>query len=166
MFGPERDAGCVGCSLVADHFDGGMVHLNQRDVTMVCVSRAPLEKINAYKRRMGWQFPSVSSLKSDFNYDFGVSYTAEQQKTNGAEYNFRREQDPGDEGRGLSPFAFRDGVIYHVYSTYARGTDVSTRSCQLLDCAPKGRDEDDFPAGQRWWRRHDEYEAERTWPSA
>jgi predicted dithiol-disulfide oxidoreductase (DUF899 family) len=165
MFGHDWDAGCEGCSLVADHFDGGMVHLNQRDVTMVCVSRTSLEKINAYKRRMGWRFPWVSSLGSDFNYDFGVSYTAEQQ-TNGAEHNFRWEDDPGDEGHGLSSFALEDGAVYHVYSTYGRGTDVFNTFYQLLDRAPKGRDEDNIPPGQWWWRRHDEYEAERTWPSA
>jgi len=156
MFGPDWDAGCEGCSLVADHFDGGMVHLNQRDVTMLCVSRAPLEKLNAYKRRMGWRFEWVSSLSSDFNYDFGVSYTAAQ-RASGAEYNFRWEDDPGDEGHGLSSFALEDGVVYHVYSTYGRGTDVFNTFYQLLDIAPKGRNEDDIPPGQWWWRRHDEY---------
>ena len=157
MFGPDWDAGCVGCSMVADHFDGGMVHLNQRDVTMVCVSRAPLERINAYKRRMGWRFAWVSSLPSDFNFDFGVSFSEDQQ-ANGAEYNFRWEDDPGDEGHGLSSFALEDGVVYHVYSTYGRGTDVSNTFYQLLDRAPKGRDEDNLPDGEWWWRRHDEYE--------
>jgi predicted dithiol-disulfide oxidoreductase (DUF899 family) len=150
------DAGCEGCSLVADHFDGGMVHLNQRDVTMTCVSRTSLEKINAYKRRMEWRFPWVSSLGSDFNFDFGVSFTDEQQ-ANGAEYNFRWEDDPGDEGHGLSSFSLQDGVVYHVYSTYGRGTDVFNTFYQLLDRAPKGRDEDNIPAGEWWWRRHDEY---------
>jgi predicted dithiol-disulfide oxidoreductase (DUF899 family) len=156
MFGPDWDAGCEGCSLVADHFDGGMVHLNQRDVTMVCVSRAPLENLNAYKRRMGWRFTWVSSLGSDFNFDFGVSFTEEQQ-TNGAEYNFRWEDDPGDEAPGLSSFALEDGAVYHVYSTYERGTDVFNTFYQLLDRAPKGRDEDALEGGW-WWRRHDEYE--------
>jgi predicted dithiol-disulfide oxidoreductase (DUF899 family) len=158
MFGPDWDAGCEGCSLVADHFDGGMVHLNQRDVTMVCVSRAPLEKINAYKRRMGWRFEWVSSLGSEFNFDFGVSYT-EEQRANGAEHNFRWEDDPGDEGHGLSSFALEDGVVYHVYSTYARGTDVFNTFYQLLDRAPKGRDEEALLRGEGewWWRRHDEY---------
>jgi predicted dithiol-disulfide oxidoreductase (DUF899 family) len=120
MFGPDWDAGCEGCSLVADHLDGGMVHLNQRDVTMVCVSRASLEKLNAYERRMGWRFEWVSSLGSDFNYDLGASYTDEQQAS-GAEYNFRREAGPGDERHGLSSFALEDGVVYHVYSTYRGG---------------------------------------------
>src|ERR671919_2158079 len=99
MFGPDWDAGCEGCSLVADHFDGGMIHLNQRDVTMVCVSRAPLDKINAYKQRMGWRFTWVSSFGSDFNYDFGVSYTDEQ-RANGGEHNFQWWDDPSDEAHG------------------------------------------------------------------
>jgi predicted dithiol-disulfide oxidoreductase (DUF899 family) len=157
MLGPDWDAGCVGCSMVADHFDGGMVHLNQRDVTMVCVSRAPLERLNAYKRRMGWRFQWVSSRHSEFNFDFGVSFTEEQQ-ANGAEYNFRWEDDPGDEGHGLSSFALEDGIVYHVYSTYGRGTDVFNTFYQLLDRAAKGRDEQNIPAGEWWWRRRDEYE--------
>jgi predicted dithiol-disulfide oxidoreductase (DUF899 family) len=148
MFGPDWDA---------DHFDGGMVHLNERDVMMVCVSRAPLERINAYKRRMGWRFAWVSSLPSDFNFDFGVSFSEDQQ-ANGAEYNFRWEDDPGDEGHGLSSFALEDGVVYHVYSSYGRGTDVFNTFYQLLDRAPRGRDEDNLPDGEWWCRRHDEYE--------
>jgi predicted dithiol-disulfide oxidoreductase (DUF899 family) len=158
MFAPEWDAGCEGCSLVADHFDGGMVHLNQRDVTMTCVSRAPLDKLLAYKRRMGWDFPWVSSLNSDFNFDFGVSYTDEQRAT-GAEHNFRWWDEPG-EAPGLSSFALEDGVVYHVYSTYERGTDVFNTFYQLLDRAPKGRDEEALLRGEGewWWRRHDEYE--------
>ena len=144
---PDWNEGCVGCSLVADHFDGGMVHLSQRDVTMVCVSRAPWTKIGTYKRRMGWRLPWFSSLGSDFNYDFHVSFTPEQQ-AGGAEYNFRREEDPGDEGHGLSSFALEDGVLYHVYSTYGRGTDVFNTFYQLLDRAPKGRDEDNLPPGR------------------
>jgi predicted dithiol-disulfide oxidoreductase (DUF899 family) len=135
-----------------------MVHLNQRDVTMVCVSRTPLEKINAYKRRMGWRFTWVSSLGSDFNFDFGVSFTDEQ-RANGGEYNFRWEDDPGDEGHGLSSFALDEGVVYHAYSTYGRGTDVFNTFYQLLDRAPKGRDEEALLRGEGewWWRRHDEY---------
>lgn len=156
MFGPDWDPGCGGCSLVADHFDGGMVHLNQRDVTMTCVSRAPLEEINPYKRRMGWRFPWVSSLHSDFNFDFGVSFTDEQ-RASGADYNFQWCDDPGDEGHGLSSFAVEDGVVYHVYSTYGRGTDIFNTFYQLLDWAPTGRDEDNIPPGEWWWRRHDEY---------
>ena len=158
MFGPDWEAGCEGCSLVADHFDGGKVHLNQRDVTMTCVSRTSLEKINAYKRRMGWRFPWVSSLHSDFNFDFGVSYT-EEQRANGAEHNFRWG---GRSRRRVSRAEFlraRGRVVYHVYSTYARGTDVFNTFYQLLDRAPKGRDEEALLRGEGewWWRRHDEY---------
>ena len=159
MFAPDWEAGCVGCSLVADHFDGGMVHLNQRDVTFVCVSRAPLAKLNAYKRRMGWDFTWVSSLGSNFNYDFGVSFTPEQ-RASGAEYLFEWVDGPGDEFPGLSSFALEDGVVYHVYSTGDRGTDVFNTFYQLLDRAPKGRDEEALLRGEGewWWRRHDEYE--------
>ena len=132
------------------------MHLNQRDVTMTCVSRAPLEKINAYERRMGWRFPWDSSLGSDFNFDFGVSFTDEQ-RANGPEYSCQWWDDPGDEGHGLSSVALEDGVVYHVYATYGRGTDVFNTFYQLIDRAPKGRDADNIPPGEWWWRRHDEY---------
>jgi predicted dithiol-disulfide oxidoreductase (DUF899 family) len=126
---------------------------------MMSVSRAPLEKLNAYQRRMGWRFEWVSSLGSDFDYDFGVSYTDEQ-RTTGAEHNFRWPDDPGDEAPGLSSFALEDGAVYHVYSPYERGTDVFNTFYQLLDRAPKGRDEEALLRGEGewWWRRHDEYE--------
>jgi predicted dithiol-disulfide oxidoreductase (DUF899 family) len=107
---------------------------------MLCASRAPLERLQAYKRRMGWKFPWVSSLGSEFNFDFGVSFTEEQQ-ANGAEYNFRWVDDPGKEAPGLSAFALEDGVVYHTYSAYARGTDILDGAYVLLDRAPKGRDE-------------------------
>jgi predicted dithiol-disulfide oxidoreductase (DUF899 family) len=159
MFGPDWSAGCEGCSLLAEHLDGPMVHLNRRDVTLLCVSRAPLEKLNAYKRRMGWKFPWVSSLGSDFNFDFGVSFT-EEQRANGAEYNFRWEEgrELNDELPGMSAFALEDDVVYHTYSSYARGGEPLMGIYQLLDRAPKGRDEDDLPHPQDWVRRHDEYE--------
>jgi predicted dithiol-disulfide oxidoreductase (DUF899 family) len=160
MFGPEYTAGCPTCSAAADTFDGGVPHLNAKDVTFVCISRAPLEELNAYKERMGWSFPWVSSAPSDFNFDFGVSFTEDQQ-AKGAEYNFRWEDEPGDEGPGLSSFALEDGAVHHVYSTYGRGTDVFNTFYQLLDRAPKGRDEDNLPGGEWWWRRHDEYEDDR-----
>ncbi len=160
MFAPEWDAGCPSCSASADSFDGGLVHLEQRDVTMLCVSRAPLEKLNAYKRRMGWRFPWVSSLGSDFNFDFGVSFT-EEQRANGAEYNFRKQYELLEELPGLSAFAL-DGIVYHTYSSYARGTDILRGDYQLLDRAPKGRDEDDLPWTMAWLRRHDEYGNEPT----
>jgi predicted dithiol-disulfide oxidoreductase (DUF899 family) len=132
--------GCTGCSFLADHLDGAIPHVNARDVTMLCASRAPLERLQAYKRRMGWKFPWVSSLGSEFNFDFGVSFTEEQQ-ANGAEYNFRWVDDPGKEAPGLSAFALEDGVVYHTYSAYARGTDILDGAYVLLDRAPKGRDE-------------------------
>jgi len=157
MFGPEWTEGCPSCSLLADHLDGARVHLNQRDVTLLCVSRAPLEKLTAYKQRMGWQFPWVSALGSDFNFDFGVSFT-EKQQADGAEYNFAPIEHPPEEMPGLSSFAVEDGVVYHAYSSYARGGDVLVGAYQLLDRAPRGRDEEALPWPMAWVRRHDEYQ--------
>jgi predicted dithiol-disulfide oxidoreductase (DUF899 family) len=154
MFGPDWDAGCPSCSFAADEFDGGIVHLNQRDVTMICVSRTPLEKLQAYKARMGWRFEWVSSYGSDFNYDFGVSFTEEQQ-AGGAEYNFAWVEHPDDELPGLSAFALRDGSVFHTYSTYGRGLDIIDNAYQLLDRTPLGRNED--ITGDDWVRRRDEY---------
>jgi predicted dithiol-disulfide oxidoreductase (DUF899 family) len=180
MFGPEYTAGCPVCSAAADTFDGAVVHLNHRDVTFLIVSRAPLEKLHAYRRRMGWKFPWVSSLGSDFNFDFGVSFTHEQQRE-GIEYNYRSVDltpmleagaasplseiaaaagtDPAGymtEAHGLSAFAFSDGVVYHTYSSDARGCEFLLGFYPLLDLAPKGRNEGDPP--ELWIRRHDEYE--------
>jgi predicted dithiol-disulfide oxidoreductase (DUF899 family) len=162
MYGPDDDAACPGCSYMADHVDGAVPHLNARDVTFVAVSRAPLEKLNAYKRRLGWRMPWVSLDGSDFNLDFSL-FTEEQRRT-GKGYNFgapRREGlglapvDPnGEELHGLSAFVLEDGLVYHTYSTFDRGTDVLLGTWQLLDRAPKGRG-DDF---ENWPRRHDEYE--------
>jgi predicted dithiol-disulfide oxidoreductase (DUF899 family) len=179
MFGPDYEAGCPTCSSIADSFDGFFVHLNNHDVTMLCISRAPLEKLQAYKQRMGWQFPWVSSAGSDFNFDFGVSFTEEQQRS-GGEYNFRSfstmqpiiEAETGPvveqaaatgtdsagymtEAPGMSAFGLSDGAVYHTYSAYARGLDVLMGAYQWLDRAPKGRNEGDPP--QLWVRRHDEY---------
>jgi predicted dithiol-disulfide oxidoreductase (DUF899 family) len=158
MFAPTWTAGCHGCSLHADAFDRTIVHLNQRDVTMVCASRAPLAGLNAYKQRMGWTFSWVSSLRSDFNYDFGASLHP------GADpdtvmFNFttpwRRYN--AEEHGGLSAFAVADGVIYHTYSCYARGLEAFNATYQLLDRAPRGRDEDALPFPFAWARRRDEY---------
>ncbi|MFL6238589.1 MAG: DUF899 domain-containing protein [Actinomycetes bacterium] len=157
MFGTDWDEGCPSCSFWADNFDGVVVHLNHRDVTMVCVSHAPYDKLAAYQKRMGWTFPWYSSADSDFNYDFGVSFTAEQQQ-NGAEYNFRHETQLGDELPGLSAFAIDDGAVFHTYSTYSRGLDPFNAAYQLLDLAPKGRDEGGFDFSMAWLRRHDAYE--------
>jgi predicted dithiol-disulfide oxidoreductase (DUF899 family) len=169
MFGPEWTEGCPICSFWADSFNGGVVHLNQHDVTMICVSRAPLARIEAYKARMGWSFPWVSSLGSDFNFDFGVSFPAPSAGTSqrdmprgpgavpdDAVYNFIRKPF-GPENPGLSAFALEDGIVYHTYSCYARGLDALNVTFQLLDRAPKGRHEDDLPAPIAWIRRHDEY---------
>ena len=163
MFGPEDEAACPGCSFYADHLDGSVMHLNRHDVTLLCASRAPLEKLDAYKRRMGWSFPWVSSYGTNFNRDFSL-FTDEQRRS-GTGYNFGtpRRADlslEDEELMGLSAFALSDGVVYHTYSTYDRGTDVLNGTWQLLDRAPRGRfkapSEDAPPSG--WPRRHDEYE--------
>jgi predicted dithiol-disulfide oxidoreductase (DUF899 family) len=180
MFGPDYTAGCPSCSAIADGFDGSVVHLANHDVTLTAVSRAPLAKLQAYKRRMGWSFPWASSFGSDFNSDFSVGFSEEQQRKQGIEYNYRPEPplgvsskmaDEGDvakqaattgtdlatylrERPGMSAFALEDGVVYHTYSTYARGLDGLWGMYQWLDRAPLGRNEPDI-----WWRRHDEYKA-------
>ena len=176
MFGPDYAAGCPSCSSIADGFGGFVVHLANHDVTLSAVSRAPLGKLQAYKRRMGWTFPWASSLGRDFNFDFNVSFAEEQQRKGGIEYNYRREaawQLGGDEGPvaeiaamtgtdvatytrerpGMSAFVREAGVVYHTYSTYARGLDGLWGMYQWLDRAPKGRNETGV-----WWRRHDEYD--------
>jgi predicted dithiol-disulfide oxidoreductase (DUF899 family) len=176
MFGPDYTAGCPSCSAIADGFNGSVVHLANHDVMLWAVSRAPLEKLQAYKRRMGWTFPWASSFGSDFNFDFNVRFTEEQQREGGIEYNYRHEaalQGRGAEGPvakmaamtgtdvptytrerpGMSGFALEDGLVYHTYSTYARGLDGIWGMYQWLDRAPKGRNETGV-----WWRRHDEYD--------
>jgi predicted dithiol-disulfide oxidoreductase (DUF899 family) len=176
MFWPDYKAGCTSCSMIADGFSGFAVHLANHDVTLTAVSRAPLAKLKAYKRRMGWSFPWASSLGSDFNFDFNVSLTEEQQRDGSAEYNYRRNGHVMDlksppepvvqfaaacgtdaptyvrDRPGMSAFVLEDGVIYHTYSTYARGLDGLWGAYQWLDRAPKGRNETGV-----WWRRHDEY---------
>jgi predicted dithiol-disulfide oxidoreductase (DUF899 family) len=162
MFGPSvegwPEAGCPGCSYTADSLDGAVAHLPHRDVTFVAVSRAPLERLEAYKRRMGWTFPWVSYGESDFNLDFAV-FTEEGRRT-GKGFNFGTAKYAdvdlrSTELHGLSAFALENGVVYHTYSTYDRGTDVLNATWQLLDRTPKGRGED----FQGWPRRHDEYPA-------
>jgi predicted dithiol-disulfide oxidoreductase (DUF899 family) len=163
MFGPDDTEGCPGCSYTADHFDGAIVHLNQHDVTLLCASRAPLDKLEAYKRRMGWSFPWVSSGQTDFNLDFAL-FTEEQRRT-GTGYNFgsprRAELDLRDEElMALSAFALSDGVVYHTYSCYDRGTDVIHTTWQLLDRTPEGRFKAPSEAASStgWPRRRDDYE--------
>jgi predicted dithiol-disulfide oxidoreductase (DUF899 family) len=176
MFGPGYSAGCPSCSALADGFNGFVVHLANHDVTLCAVSRAPLAKLKAYKRRMGWTFPWASSYGSDFNFDFGVAHTREEWEAGAATYNFRTvdlrpaagQEEGADawsesiagtdygtyrrEGPGMSAFALQDGAVYHTYSTYARGLDALWGMYQWLDRAPLGRNESGM-----WWRRHDEY---------
>jgi predicted dithiol-disulfide oxidoreductase (DUF899 family) len=152
----EERQGCVGCSFIADHFDGVLPHLNGRGVTLVCASIAPLDQLQDYKNQMGWQFPWVSSLGSDFNYDFGVAFTEEQQR-NGADYNFRHVDEPLPQREGVSAFALQNSVVHHTYSAYNRGVEALLGTYQYLDLAPGGRNEDMLEYPQASWRRHDEY---------
>lgn len=177
MFGPGYEAGCPSCSAIADGFDGIAVHLAHHDVMLTAVSRAPLAKLEAYRRRLGWSFPWASSHDGEFNFDFNVSITEAQQRDGSVEYNYERGGHALDakaappivagfarrcgtdslaymrERPGLSAFVLEDGVVYHTYSTYARGLDGLWGMYQWLDRAPKGRNE----AGGAWWRRNDEY---------
>jgi predicted dithiol-disulfide oxidoreductase (DUF899 family) len=151
----EQNPGCTGCSFVADHFDGVIPHLNGHDVTLVSESIAPLQELRPYKERMGWKFPWVSSLGSDFRYDFRAAFTEEQQRS-GADYNFMHVDQVAPQREGMSAFVLRDGVVRHTYSTYARGVEQLMGTFGYLDVAPLGRNEDpQNPAA--WWHRHDEY---------
>jgi len=157
MLAPGWEAGCVGCSFLADHLDGMLPHLQNHDVTLIAVSRAPLDEIEAYRRRMGWAFPWVSSFGSDFNYDFGVSFTAEAVASGTAVYNYRPIE-PSSSMRelpGLSAFARGDdGRVFHTYSGFARGGEDVIGTLMLLDRAPLGRNE---KTNMNWVQRHDEY---------
>lgn len=144
MYGPDWDAGCAGCSFMADHIDGMLPHLNNHDVTMIAVSRAPLEKLAAYKQRMNWSFPWASSFGSDFNFDYHVSFTKEELASGKVLYNFRETDtaDAHDELPGLSAFfKDEDGTVYHTYSDYARGGEEALGTLMILDRAPMGRNE-------------------------
>jgi predicted dithiol-disulfide oxidoreductase (DUF899 family) len=178
MFGPDYSAGCVACSAIADGFDRSHIHLANHDVTLMAISRAPIDAIAAYEQRMGWTFPWASSDDGEFNYDFNVSFTTEQRASGDGEYNYQRiapappgglggEESPVAtvaamsgvdpdtymrESPGVSAFALEDGVVYHTYSAYARGLDQLWAMYQWLDRAPMGRNETDF-----WFRRRDEY---------
>ncbi len=158
MFGPEMPAGCPHCSFWADSFDGGMVHLNQRDVTLVAVSRAPYARLAQYQRRMGWRFTWVSSGDTSFNYDYQASFHPADRESGQALYNFQCQDPGGPDREGVSVFhRSPDGKLWHPYSTYARGIDLLNPTYNWLDLVPKGRDEGD--GGQAWVRRHDEYGA-------
>ena len=158
MFGPDWQEGCPSCSFLADNFDRAIIHLNQRDVSMVAISRSPYDRLKAYEGRMGWGFKWLSSLNSDFNQDYHVSFTQEQLDSGKTYYNYREGSFPVGEAPGLSVF-FKDeaGDIFHTYSTYGRGLDPLISTYQYLDLAPKGRDEDDLPYPMAWVRRRDEY---------
>jgi predicted dithiol-disulfide oxidoreductase (DUF899 family) len=177
MFGPDWEAGCPSCSMIADGFDPIVVHLANHDVMLSAVSRAPLARLQGYKRRMGWNFPWASSHAGDFNFDFNVAFTEEQQQQGSVEYNYRRAGHAMDatpvppavarfaascgtdvpsfvrDRPGLSAFVREDGVVYHTYSAYARGVDGIWSANQWLDRAPLGRNQTSM-----WWRRHDEYD--------
>jgi predicted dithiol-disulfide oxidoreductase (DUF899 family) len=157
MFDPEWTQGCKSCSFLADHYNPSVVHLQHRDVSMVTVSRAPIEKLLAFRKRMGWTFPWASSFQNDFNSDFGVSFTPEQLHSELSIYNYDSKPYPITELPGLSVFAKGDdGSIYHTYSTYARGLDIFLTAYNLLDTVPNGRDEENTP-GMSWLRHHDRY---------
>lgn len=159
MLGPDWEAGCPSCSYLADHFDGTILHLAQRDVTFLAVSRAPLAQIEAFKQRMGWKFPWVSSHGGDFNYDFHVSFTPEQRAKGKVDYNYNLEEFPSEEAPGMSVFRKEDdGSVYHTYSSYGRGLDMFVGTYHLLDIAPKGRDEGALPWTMAWVRHHDRYD--------
>jgi predicted dithiol-disulfide oxidoreductase (DUF899 family) len=158
MFDPSWDAGCEHCSFWADSFDGGIVHLNQRDVSMLAVSRAPYDKIAAYRQRMGWSFTWLSSSDSDFTRDFHVSFTPEEMAGGTAFYNYRLQDPHMADREGLSVFCTDGDSIFHTYSAYARGIDMINGAYQILDLVPKGRDEAGHDGPQFWVRRHDEYD--------
>lgn len=159
MFGPGWKEGCPSCSYLADHFDGATVHLAHRDVTLAVVSHAPIAEIEAFKRRMGWKFHWVSSFASDFNYDYHVSFSAEERAKGKVEYNYELTEFPSEEGPGLSAF-LKDstGQIFHTYSSYARGLDILVGAYNFLDFAPKGRDEAGLKHSMAWVRHHDRYD--------
>jgi predicted dithiol-disulfide oxidoreductase (DUF899 family) len=159
MFGPRWKEACPSCSFVMDHTDGTLVHLAQRDVSFVAVSRAPIDKIEKFKKRLGWKFNWVSSYGSDFNYDYHVSFTPEQLAKGKVEFNFALMEFPSEEAPGISVFyKDKDGNIFHTYSTFARGVETVMNTYNYLDLVPKGRDEDGLAFTMSWLRHHDRYE--------
>ncbi len=157
MFGPGWEQGCPSCSYLADHFDGSLVHLANRDVSFVVISRAPIEQINAFKKRMGWKFRWVSSFENDFNFDYHVSFSKEQ-ASGKVTYNYSTMEFPNDEMPGASVFYKNPaGEIFHTYSAFARGLDILVGTYNFLDLAPKGRDEDGLAFSMAWVRHHDRY---------
>lgn len=162
MFAPEWSEGCKHCSFWADNFDALGVHLNQRDTTFVAISRAPLATLDAFKRRMGWRFKWVSSAPSDFNFDYNVSFRPTEMSSGSGYYNYESGE-RGSDREGASVFyRGEDGIIYHTYSTYARGIDLLNTTYNFLDLTPKGRDEEHLSAPQAWVRYHDRYDVTAT----
>jgi predicted dithiol-disulfide oxidoreductase (DUF899 family) len=159
MFGPDWGEACKSCSFWADNFNGVIVHLNHRDVSLVAVSRAPLDKLEAFRKRMGWGFKWVSSLGNEFNNDFHVSFTPEEMSKGAVHYNYEVKKFPSEEAPGISVF-YRDtdGVVFHTYSCYSRGLDMLNVAYHYLDLVPKGRDEDGLSFSMAWVRHHDRYE--------
>lgn len=163
MLAPGWEEGCVGCSFMADHVDGALPHLAARDLSFVAVSRAPLAEIERFRSRMGWQFPWVSSNGCEFNFDFHVSFTEEERQRGEVFYNYGMTAFPHEEAPGVSAF-YRDerGQVFHTYSTYGRGVELMMGAYDLIDIAPKGRDEAGLSHGMDWIRHHDRYEAAKT----
>jgi predicted dithiol-disulfide oxidoreductase (DUF899 family) len=158
MFAPGWEQGCKSCSYMADHSDGANVHLAQRDVTLLAVSRAPLVDIERFRQRMGWRFPWVSSFGTDFNHDFGVNFTQDEMSRGKVDYNYQRQPFPHEEAPGISAF-IRDaaGQVFHTYSSYGRGVEVMMHTYALMELTPKGRDEDALDYPMAWVRHHDRY---------
>jgi predicted dithiol-disulfide oxidoreductase (DUF899 family) len=158
MFGPGWEQGCPSCSFLSDHIDGANLHLPQRDVTLLAVSRAPLAQIEAFKQRMGWRFRWVSSYGNDFNREYHVSFTPDEMAQGEVYYNYGMTEFPSEEAPGISAFyKDPDGAVFHTYSAYARGLDMLVGAYNYLDLAPKGRDEAALPWTMAWVRHHDRY---------
>ena len=159
MYGPDWEQGCPSCSFWADNFNGIVIHLNHRDISLVAVSRARLETLEAYRKRMGWGFKWVSSFGNDFNRDYNVSFTPDEMKKGEMTYNFGVSKFPSEEAPGISVF-YRDpeGDVFHTYSCYSRGLDMLNVAYHFMDLVPKGRDEGDLPHSMAWLRRRDQYE--------
>jgi predicted dithiol-disulfide oxidoreductase (DUF899 family) len=159
MFHPSWEEGCKSCSFWADNFDGIIVHLSHRDVTLIAISRAPLAKLEAFKKRMGWNFKWVSSSDSDFNHDYQVSFTPEEMDKDEVYYNYAMGRFPAEEAPGISVFyKDEDGNVFHTYSCYSRGLDMLNGAYHYLDLLPKGRDEKELSYTMAWLRHHDRYD--------
>ena len=159
MFGPDWEEGCKSCSFWADNYNGIFAHLNHRDVTLVGISKAPIDKLLTFKKRMDWSFPWFSSLENSFNRDYHVSFTPQELERGEVDYNYTKTRFPSEEAPGVSVFYKDDaGNVFHTYSCYSRGLDILNSAYHMLDLVPKGRDEADLPYGMAWVRHHDRYD--------